>query len=296
MVTGEITTKAIIDIPQIVRKTIKKIGYTSSEMRFDADTCAVFVSLDKQSEDIALGVNNSLEIKDNDRDELNKIGAGDQGMVFGYACDETDDYMPLAISLAHSLTKQLTKARKTGELSYLRPDGKSQVCVEYIDGEASRIDSIVLSSQHDEDVSIEEMRRDLLNLVINEVIPKSFIDTNTKILINPTGRFVIGGPHGDSGVTGRKIVADSYGGYCANGGGAFSGKDPTKIDRSAAYMARYICKNIVASGLAKTCQLMIAYAIGQANPLILQIDTYGTNNIPEDDIKKIINQVFDWML
>lgn len=249
LVTGEITTKAIIDIPQIVRKTIKKIGYTSSEMGFDADTCAVFVSLDKQSEDIALGVNNSLEIKDNDRDELNKIGAGDQGMVFGYACDETDDYMPLAISLAHSLTKQLTKARKTGELSYLRPDGKSQVCVEYIDGEASRIDSIVLSSQHDEDVSIEEMRRDLLNLVINEVIPKSLIDTNTKILINPTGRFVIGGPHGDSG--GRKIVADSFGGYCANGGGAFSGKDPTKIDRSAAYMARYICKNIVASGLAK---------------------------------------------
>lgn len=293
LVTGEITTKAIIDIPQIVRKTIKKIGYTSSEMGFDADTCAVFVNLDKQSEDIALGVNNSLEIKDNDRDELNKIGAGDQGMVFGYACDETDDYMPLAISLAHSLTKQLTKVRKTGELSYLRPDGKSQVCVEYIDGEASRIDSIVLSSQHDEDVSIEEMRRDLINLVINEVIPKSFIDTNTKILINPTGRFVIGGPHGDSGVTGRKIVADSYGGYCANGGGAFSGKDPTKIDRSAAYMARYICKNIVASGLAKTCQIMIAYAIGQANPLILQIDTYGTNTIPEDDIKKIINQVFD---
>lgn len=293
LVTGEITTKALIDIPHIVRKTIKDIGYTSSEMGFDADTCAVFVNLDKQSEDIALGVNNSIEIKDNYNDELDKIGAGDQGMVFGYACDETDDYMPLAISLAHRLTNRLTEVRKSGKLNYLRPDGKSQVCVEYVNDKATRIDSIVLSSQHDDNVSIEQIRQDLLHLVINEVIPKSMIDINTKILINPTGRFVIGGPHGDSGVTGRKIVADSYGGYCANGGGAFSGKDPTKIDRSAAYMARYICKNIVASGLAKKCELMIAYAIGKAKPLILQINTYGTNTIPEESIAKIVNNVFD---
>lgn len=291
MVLGEITTTANIDIPSIVRKTVTDIGYNSSDIGFDGNTCAVMTSIDKQSPDIAMGVDNSMENKrGGDKYDLN--GAGDQGMMFGYATDENDAYMPSAIYFAHKLTARLTEVRKSGLLPYLRPDGKAQVTVEYDDGNLSRIAAVVVSNQHDPDIEQTQLRTDIEEHVIRAVLPeKLLIDTN--ILINPTGRFVIGGPQGDSGVTGRKIIVDSYGGFCPHGGGAFSGKDPTKVDRSAAYMARHICKNIVAAGLAKRCQLDIAYAIGVAKPISVQANTFGTSKFSDEQIVSLINKVFD---
>lgn len=292
LVMGEITTKAKLDIQSIAREVILDIGYNDASMGFDGNTCAVMVSLDKQSEDIALGVDNSVEIKENKNDAYDQIGAGDQGMVFGYATDETEAYMPMPIYLAHKLTRRLTEVRKQGILPYLRPDGKAQVTVEYIDDIPSRIEAVVVSSQHSEDVDMETLRKDIEKHVIRYVIDEKLL-VDTKMYINPTGRFVIGGPHGDSGLTGRKIIVDSYGGYCPHGGGAFSGKDPTKVDRSACYMARYVCKNIVASGIAKRCQLDIAYAIGVAKPVSIEVNTFGTSKYSNEEIKDIINKVFD---
>ena len=292
MVMGEITTNAVIDIPAIVRKAVTDIGYNSSEMGFDGNTCAVMTSIDKQSSDIALGVDNSMEKKQGG-DIYDQNGAGDQGMMFGYATNETPSLMPMPIHLAHKLTYRLTEVRKQGILPYLRPDGKAQVTVEYIDDKPSRIDAIVVSSQHSEDVDMEKLRADIKEYVINAVIPSELMDENTKFYINPTGRFVIGGPVGDSGLTGRKIIVDSYGGYCPHGGGAFSGKDPTKVDRSACYMARYVCKNIVASGIADKCQLDVAYAIGVAKPVSIQVNTFGTSKYSNEQIQQIIDKVFD---
>lgn len=292
MVMGEITTNAVIDIPAIVRKAVTDIGYNSSEMGFDGNTCAVMTSIDKQSSDIALGVDNSMEKKQGG-DVYDQNGAGDQGMMFGYATNETPSLMPMPIHLAHKLTYRLTEVRKQGILPYLRPDGKAQVTVEYIDDKPSRIDAIVVSSQHAEDVDMEKLRADIKEYVINAVIPSELMDGNTKFYINPTGRFVIGGPVGDSGLTGRKIIVDSYGGYCPHGGGAFSGKDPTKVDRSACYMARYVCKNIVASGIADKCQLDVAYAIGVAKPVSVQVNTFGTSKYSNEQIQQIIDKVFD---
>ncbi|MGN0570226.1 MAG: methionine adenosyltransferase [Candidatus Fimenecus sp.] len=294
MVMGEITSKANVNIPEIVRSTICEIGYDSSEKGFDGNTCAVLVALDKQSADIALGVDNSLEIKGGDNDAYNLNGAGDQGMMFGFACDETPELMPMPISMANKLSVQLTKVRKDGILPYLRPDGKTQVTVEYDDDRNPvRIDAVVISSQHSADVSLEKIREDIKKYVINPIIPANLIDENTKIFINPTGRFVIGGPAGDSGLTGRKIIVDTYGGYSRHGGGAFSGKDPTKVDRSAAYAARYVAKNIVAADLAKKCEIQLAYAIGVAKPVSVMVDTFGTGKIKDTDLADIVNEVFD---
>ena len=292
LVMGEITTKADVDVEKIVRDVVLDIGYNDEKSGFDGNTCDVIVKLDKQSADIALGVDNSVENKASKEDKYDLIGAGDQGMVFGYATNETDALMPMPIYLAHKLTRRLTDVRKSGLLPYLRPDGKAQVTVEYIDDVPSRVAAVVVSSQHDENVSIDKLRADIEKYVIREVIDEKYLK-DTKIYINPTGRFVIGGPHGDSGLTGRKIIVDSYGGYCPHGGGAFSGKDPTKVDRSACYMARYVCKNIVASGLADKCQLDIAYAIGVAKPVSIEVNTFGTSKNSNEEIKDIINKVFD---
>lgn len=294
LVMGEITSKANVNIPEIVRNTVCEIGYDSGDKGFDGNTCAVLVALDKQSPDIALGVDNSLEIKEGDTDSYNLNGAGDQGMMFGFACDETPELMPLPISMANKLAVQLTKVRKDGTLPYLRPDGKTQVTVEYDDDRNPvRIDAVVVSSQHSADVSLDKIREDIKEKVIFPIVPPELIDENTKIYINPTGRFVVGGPAGDSGLTGRKIIVDTYGGYSRHGGGAFSGKDPTKVDRSAAYAARYVAKNIVASGLAKKCEIQLAYAIGVANPVSVMVDTFGTGKIKDEDLADIVNKVFD---
>lgn len=292
-VMGEITTTCYVDIANIVRKTILDIGYDSPKYNFDGHTCNVLISINSQSSDIAMGVNESVEMKKNSKDAKDEIGAGDQGMMFGFACDETPELMPLPISLAHKLTKRLTYVRKNKILNYLRPDGKAQVTVEYEDGIPKKVDTIILSTQHDEDVSNKKLREDIMNYVIKEAIYSNLMDDKTKIYINPTGRFVIGGPAGDTGLTGRKIIVDTYGGYSRHGGGAFSGKDPTKVDRSAAYMARYIAKNIVAAKLAKKCEVQIAYAIGVARPVSVMIDTFGTSEYTNEKISNAVQEVFD---
>ena len=290
LVMGEITTDCYVDIPKIARNVILDIGYDSSDYGFDGYTCNVLTAIDEQSPDIAMGVNAALETRDSDHHEN---GAGDQGMMFGYACDETKELMPLPIMLAHQLCRQLTQVRKNGTLSYLRPDGKSQVSVEYEDDKVKRIDSIIISTQHSDDVSLEQIRQDIIENVINKIVPLELMDEKTKIYVNPTGRFVIGGPQGDSGLTGRKIIVDTYGGMARHGGGAFSGKDPTKVDRSAAYAARWVAKNIVAAGLAKKCEIQIAYAIGVAKPISMSVDTFHTSSYSEEQLIEIINQVFD---
>ena len=292
MIAGEVTTTAHIDIDEIARETIREIGYDRAKYGFDCDSCSILTSLKGQSPDIAQGVNSSLEARDGQAD-LNDTGAGDQGMMFGFACDETEDFMPAPIYYAHKLTKKLSEVRKNGTLAYLRPDGKSQVTVEYNDDKVTRIDSIVISSQHSPDVEHSQIEKDIIQNVIKAVIPAELIDENTKYYINPTGRFVIGGPQGDCGLTGRKIIVDTYGGYASHGGGAFSGKDPTKVDRSAAYAARYVAKNIVASGIAKKCEIQLAYAIGVAKPLSILVNTYGTGKVSDEKIVNLINQNFD---
>ena len=291
LVMGEITSKAKVDYNQIVRDTIARIGYKDGACGFDARTCAVQIVLDQQSADIAMGVNDALEERGSG--ESDNIGAGDQGMMFGYACNETEELMPMPIALSHRLAKKLAEVRKSGELPYLRPDGKSQVTVEYENGKPKRIDAVVLSTQHSADVEQKTIREDLIKKVVDEIIPQDLLDENTKYFINPTGRFVIGGPEGDSGLTGRKIIVDTYGGYAPHGGGAFSGKDPTKVDRSAAYMARYIAKNIVAAGLAERCEIELAYAIGVAQPVSVLIDTAGTGKLPDSELEKIVRSQFD---
>lgn len=296
LVMGEVTTSAYVDIQKLVRDTIKEIGYTRGKYGFDADTCGVMVALDEQSSDIAMGVDKALEARENKMsdEELEAIGAGDQGMMFGYASNETEEYMPYPIALAHKLSRQLTKVRKDGTLSYLRPDGKTQVTVEYDEnGKPDRLDAVVLSTQHDPEVTQEQIHEDIKKYVFDAILPQDMVDENTKFFINPTGRFVIGGPHGDSGLTGRKIIVDTYGGYARHGGGAFSGKDATKVDRSAAYMMRHIAKNIVANGFAKKCELQVAYAIGVEQPMSIFVDTFGTNTIPEEKIEEIIKKNFD---
>lgn len=294
LVTGEITTKASLDIPSIVRKTVNGIGYNDAKTGFDGNTCAVMVALDQQSPDIAMGVDKSLEAKEGGKDEDLNVGAGDQGMMFGYATNETDDYMPYPIDLAHKLARKLTDVRKDGTLEYLRPDGKTQVSVEYDEnGRPSRLEAVVLSTQHDDDVTQEQIHRDIKKYVFDPVLPKELIDEKTKFYINPTGRFVIGGPHGDAGLTGRKIIVDTYGGMARHGGGAFSGKDCTKVDRSAAYAARYVAKNIVAAGLADRCEIQLSYAIGVAEPTSINVDTFGTGKLPDDKIVEIVRENFD---
>ena len=296
MVMGEITTKANVDIPAIVRKTVTDIGYNTSEYGFDGNTCAVMVSLDKQSPDIAMGVDKALEAKENQMtdEEIDAIGAGDQGMMFGYATNETEEYMPYPIALAHRLSRQLTKVRKDGTLKYLRPDGKTQVTVEYDDNHKPvHLNAVVLSTQHDPDVTQEQIHEDIKKYVFDEILPKELVDERTKMYINPTGRFVIGGPNGDSGLTGRKIIVDTYGGFARHGGGAFSGKDCTKVDRSAAYAARYVAKNIVAAGLADRCEIQLSYAIGVARPTSIMVDTFGTGKLDEEKIVEIIRENFD---
>ena len=290
---GEITSAHKPDVAKIVRSVINDIGYDHSDKGFDANTCGVLVALDEQSADIAMGVDKSMELKTGDEDAYNLHGAGDQGMMFGYACDETKELMPLPISLAHKLTKQLTKVRKDGTLPYLRADGKSQVTVEYVDGKPSAVTAVVVSSQHSADVELEQIRADIEKYVILPIIPAEFLSAETKIYVNPTGRFVTGGPQGDSGLTGRKIIVDTYGGYARHGGGAFSGKDPTKVDRSAAYAARYVAKNIVAAGLATKCEIQLAYAIGVARPVSVMVDTFGTGKLSDEKIAEIVNKVFD---
>ena len=296
LVTGEITTKAQLDIPAIVRKTVNEIGYNDARTGFDGNTCAVFTAIDKQSADIAMGVDKALEARENkmSEEELEAIGAGDQGMMFGYATDETEEYMPYPISLAHKLALQLTNVRKSGALSYLRPDGKTQVSVEYDEaGVPKRLEAVVLSTQHDEDVTQEQIHADIKKHVFDPVLPKEMIDENTKFFINPTGRFVIGGPHGDAGLTGRKIIVDTYGGYARHGGGAFSGKDCTKVDRSGAYAARYVAKNIVAAGLAKKCEIQLSYAIGVAQPTSVMVHTFGTGKLSDENLVDLVRENFD---
>ena len=293
MVMGEITTNAKVDIQEIVRDTVREIGYDRAKYGFDSDSCAVISSIHQQSPDIAMGVDRSLEAKNGEITDEFDTGAGDQGLMFGYACDETPELMPLPISLAHKLAKKLTDVRKDKTLPYLRPDGKTQVTIEYVDGVPTRVDTIVVSSQHSDAVTLEEIRTDIIQYVINPVVPASLMDENTKILVNPTGRFVVGGPMGDSGLTGRKIIVDTYGGYSRHGGGAFSGKDPTKVDRSASYAARYIAKNVVAAGLAKKCEVQIAYAIGVAKPVSVMIDTFGTATVDEERISAAVSELVD---
>ena len=296
MVMGEITTKGYVDIQKVVRNTVREIGYDRAKYGFDCDTCGVIVALDEQSPDIAMGVDKALEAKENKMtdEELEAIGAGDQGMMFGYATNETDEYMPYPIYLAHKLARQLTKVRKDGTLRYLRPAGKTQVTVEYDEnGKPSRLDAVVLSTQHDEEVTQEQIHKDIKKYVFDEILPAEMVDENTKFFINPTGRFVIGGPHGDSGLTGRKIIVDTYGGMARHGGGAFSGKDCTKVDRSAAYAARYVAKNIVAAGLADRCEIQLSYAIGVAQPTSIMVDTFGTSKLREDQLVEMIRKHFD---
>ena len=296
MVMGEITTKGYVDIQKVVRNTVREIGYDRAKYGFDCDTCGVIVALDEQSPDIAMGVDKALEAKENKMtdEELEAIGAGDQGMMFGYATNETDEYMPYPIYLAHKLARQLTKVRKDGTLRYLRPDGKTQLTVEYDEnGKPSRLDAVVLSTQHDEEVTQEQIHKDIKKYVFDEILPAEMVDENTKFFINPTGRFVIGGPHGDSGLTGRKIIVDTYGGMARHGGGAFSGKDCTKVDRSAAYAARYVAKNIVAAGLADRCEIQLSYAIGVAQPTSIMVDTFGTSKLREDQLVEMIRKHFD---
>lgn len=292
-VVGEISTNCYVDIPKIIRKTITDIGYTRAKYGFDAETCGILVSLDEQSPDIAQGVNKAIEAREGNMDEAEAIGAGDQGMMFGYATNETKEFMPLPIALAHRLARRLTEVRKHGELSYLRPDGKTQVTIEYADGKPVAVDTIVISTQHDDRVTLDQIRKDLVEKVIKPVVPAELMREDTRIFINPTGKFVIGGPQGDSGLTGRKIIVDTYGGWARHGGGAFSGKDPTKVDRSAAYAARYVAKNIVAAGLADRCEIQLAYAIGVAYPVSIMVDTFGTHKIDEEKIEALVEKHFD---
>ena len=294
LVMGEITTNCYVDIPKIVRETVREIGYTRAKYGFDGETCAVLTAIDEQSPDIAIGVNSAWEIKNGmETDALAQIGAGDQGMVFGYATDETEEYMPMSIAMAHRLARRLAQVRKEEILPYLRPDGKTQVTVEYEDDRPVRIDAVVVSTQHHPDIDMEQLRREIKENVIIPVVPQKYLDEQTKYYINPTGRFVVGGPHGDSGLTGRKIIVDTYGGMARHGGGAFSGKDPTKVDRSGAYAARYVAKNIVAAGLAKKCEIQIAYAIGVAHPVSIMIDTFGTGKISCGELVDVVKKVFD---
>ena len=294
LVTGEITTNAYVDMQKIVRDTVKEIGYTKSEYGFDGNTCAVFVAIDEQSADIAMGVDKALEAKKGEQNDDLDTGAGDQGMMFGYATNETEEYMPYPIDLAHKLALQLTKVRKDGTLKYLRPDGKSQVSVEYDEaGKPVRLEAVVLSTQHDDDVTQEQIHEDIKKYVFDPILPKELVDDKTKFFINPTGRFVIGGPHGDAGLTGRKIIVDTYGGYARHGGGAFSGKDCTKVDRSAAYAARYVAKNIVAAGLADKCEIQLSYAIGVAQPTSIMVDTFGTGKVADDKLVEVVRENFD---
>jgi len=296
MVMGEITTNAYVDIPKIVRETVREIGYTRAKYGFDADTCGVITTIDEQSKDIAMGVDKALEAKENSmsEEEIDAIGAGDQGMMYGYATDETEEFMPYPISLAHKLSRQLTKVRKDGTLTYLRPDGKTQVTVEYDENDRPIcLDAVVLSTQHDPDVTQEQIHEDIKKYVFDPILPADMVDAETKFFINPTGRFVIGGPHGDSGLTGRKIIVDTYGGYARHGGGAFSGKDCTKVDRSAAYAARYVAKNMVAAGLARKCEIQLSYAIGVAHPTSIQVETFGTGKLSDQKLTEIVRENFD---
>ena len=293
LVTGEISTSCYVDIPKVVRSTISDIGYTEAKYGFDCNNASVITAIEEQSADIALGVDKAYEAKEGRMDEIEAIGAGDQGMMFGFACNETPELMPLSISLAHKLAFRLAQVRKTGLLSYLRPDGKTQVTVEFEDGRPVRVDTIVISAQHDPDITIAQIKADLIENVVKPIVPPELLDSATKYYINPTGRFVLGGPAVDSGLTGRKIIVDTYGGYARHGGGAFSGKDPTKVDRSAAYATRYVAKNIVAAGLADKCEVQIAYAIGVANPVSIMVDTFGTNKIDEAKIEKLVHEHFD---
>ena len=294
MVMGEITTTATVDIPTIARGVVRDIGYNGEEGNFDHATCAVMTAIDEQSPDIAMGVNEAIESRESSEDIYDKIGAGDQGIMFGYACTETPELMPLPISLSHALCKQLTKLRKDGTLPYLRPDGKAQVTVEYIDNKPARVDAVVVSTQQASNVSLETIRENVIAQIIRPIIPAELLDENTKFFVNPTGRFVVGGPQGDTGLTGRKIIVDTYGGYARHGGGAFSGKDPTKVDRSACYMARYAAKNVVAAGLADRCEIQLAYAIGVAHPMSVLVDTFGTGKVDDAVISKAVNEVFDF--